>query len=500
MPEHLRIAVTGLAATYPFGGVFWDYAQYVLGLSRLGHDVLYIEDTGRWAYDVVDETFVKGGDRNASCFARQIAALEPDLADRWFFRDAEGRVYGRPWPDVVAFCRSADLFLHISASCWMRDEYFAAARVAFIDSDPMYTQASVPDYMSGTLPDAPPGRRHARPSALTIGQIQRRVADAFGTDPVALQSGSRTAPAVSPHHVAMYLASRLTHASPVEIGQLVGRHDPGSVLRAIATIHPLLQEDSVFGQAVEQVAGRLRVDILRQHDVFFTFAENVGAPDCRVPGDVFDWIPTRQPIVMDCFDNARVSVANRRGTLTTVASWESTEGGPTVDGVSYGGKNVEFERFIDLPKRVSVPLELALSGRPPRGRLAQHGWRLINPYEVSRDPWVYRQYLAQSAGEWSVAKHAYVASRSGWFSCRTACYLALGVPAVVQDTGFGVSIPTGEGVFAFSTLDEAVDSIERLAGDPERHARAAQALAAEYFDSDKVLTGLIERAMGEDAA
>jgi hypothetical protein len=495
MPERLRIAVTGLAATYPFGGVFWDYAQYLLGLSRLGHDVLYIEDTGKWAYDVVDETFVKSGGRNAARFAHHIAALEPDLADRWFFRDAEGDVFGRPWRDVAAFCRAADLFLHISASCWMRDEYFAAGRVAFIDSDPMYTQASVPDYVPGTAQGHPRGERRNRPSVVTIDQIRRRVADAFGTAPVALGPGSRTVAAVSPHEIAMYLASRLTHASPVEIGQLLGGRDQRSVLRAIATIHPLLQEDTVFGQAVEQVAGRLRVDILGQHDVFFTFAENIGAPDCRVPSDVFGWMSTRQPIVMDCFSGARIQVANRRGTLTTVASWESTEGGPTVDGVSYGGKNVEFERFIELPKHVSVPLELALSGRPPRERLAQHGWRLINPYEVSCDPWVYRRFLAQSSGEWSVAKNAYVASRSGWFSCRTACYLALGVPAVVQDTGFGASIPTGEGVLAFSTLDEAVDSIERLAGDPERHSRAAQALAAEYFDSNKVLTGLIERAM-----
>jgi hypothetical protein len=235
--------------------------------------------------------------------------------------------------------------------------------------------------------------------------------------------------------------------------------------------------------------------MIRQHDVFFTFAENFGAADCRVPTGLFPWIPTRQPIVLDRFRSAAVPTGGRRRVLTTVASWESTEGGRTVDGVSYGGKNIEFERFIDLPGRVTVPLELALSGRPPRERFAEHGWRLIDPYEVSHDPWVYRDFLAHSFGEWSAEKNAYVASRSGWFSCRTACYLALGVPAIVQDTGFGVAIPTGEGLFTFKTVDEAADAINRLAGDPERHSRAACALAAEYFDSDKVLTALIGQAM-----
>ena len=146
--DRLRIVVTGLAITFPLGGVFWDYLQYPLGLHRLGHDVLYIEDTGRWCYEPRGETFVEDGARNARWLADNIAALEPALADRWFFRDATGRTFGRSWRDVVRFCREADLFLHVSASCWMRDEYFAAGRVVFLDSDPLYTQASVPAYLS----------------------------------------------------------------------------------------------------------------------------------------------------------------------------------------------------------------------------------------------------------------------------------------------------------------------------------------------------------------
>jgi hypothetical protein len=394
MTSGMRIAVTGLAATYPLGGVFWDYLQYALGLHRLGHEVLYIEDTGRWCYDPRGVTFIEDGTRNARWLARKLAALEPELADRWFFRDATGRTFGRAWPDVVRFCREADLFLNVSASCWMRDEYFATERVAFLDSDPVYTQAWVPAY----------------------------VADS---------------------------------ATPEE---------------------------------------RSRIEMMRRHDAFFTFGENIGAIDCAVPTELFDWMPTRQPVVLDLFWAATKPPSARRRVCTTVASWEPTEVGPTVSGVTYTGKSAEFERFIDLPARSALPLELAISGRPPLPRLRRSGWRLRDGFAVSYDPWVYLDYLASSTAEFSVAKNAYVAARTGWFSTRTACYLALGVPAVVQDTGFGRLIPTGEGLLTFATVDEAADAIERVASEPERHSRAARALARVYFDSDRVLTELLNRA------
>ena len=171
-------------------------------------------------------------------------------------------------------------------------------------------------------------------------------------------------------------------------------------------------------------------------------------------------------MVLECFAKARVPLEARRRVLTTVASWEPTEGGPVVKGITYRGKSAEFERFIDLPSRSALPLELALSGTIPSARLREHGWRVRDAYEVSYDPWVYCSYLARSFGEWSVAKNAYVASRSGWFSCRTACYLALGIPVVVQDTGFSKIIPSGEGILAFETLDEASDAIANLLASP----------------------------------
>jgi hypothetical protein len=391
-----RIVVTGLAATFPLGGVFWDYAQYVLGFQRLGHEVLYLEDTGRWCYDPGASTFIESGSSSAALLERHLAAMDAELADRWFFRDAAGQTFGRPWPDVVDFCRAADLFLHISASCWMREEYLAAQTLAFLDSDPMYTQASIPAYLAGTA-----------------------------------------------------------------------------------------DEDA-----------RRRIEMLKQHDVFFTFGENIGAADCRVPAGLFNWIATRQPIVLSCWENASVSVSARRRVLTTVASWEPSENGPIIDDVAYRGKSTELERFIDLPQRSTVPLEVALSGPAPYERLRSCGWWIRDGYEVSADPWIYRDYLARSLGEWSVAKNAYVAGRTGWFSCRTACYLALGVPAVVQDTGFSRFLPVGEGLLAFQTAEEALDAIERVAREPQRHVAAAQSIARQCFDSDKVLTQLLEQAEG----
>jgi hypothetical protein len=393
----LRIVISGLVATYPLGGVFWDYLQYVLGFRKLGHDVLYLEDCGRWCYDPEQQTFVEESDRNARYLAEHIARLDPALGERWFFRDVRGRTYGLAWGKVVEFCRSADLLINVSNSCLARDEYFAASRVAFIDSDPMYTQASVRKSEEGD--------------------------------------------------------------------------DDGA-------------------------AAQERMEILRNHDVFLTFGENVGDPDCRIPTEPLTWMPTRQPIVLDCFISSAIPLASRRRVLTTVASWEPSEKGPTLGGVRYRGKSVEFERFMSIPSSSPVPMELAMSGPAPLERLRAAGWRVLDAYEISADPWRYREYLADSFGEWSVAKNAYVLSRSGWFSCRSACYLALGVPVIVQETGFSRHIPVGEGVLAFSTLEESRAAIAELTANPDRHARAAREIACEYFASEKILAKFIDDALG----
>jgi hypothetical protein len=392
--ERLRIVTTGLAVTYPFGGVFWDYMQYALGLLRLGHDVLYLEDTGKWCYDPEVATWVEDGTRNVTPFAHHVAKLDPDLADRWCFRDCTGRVHGKSWNDVVSFCRSADLFLNISATAWMRDELRCPGRTALVDTDPLYTQL-------GFLGDA--------------SEEARRIAE-----------------------------------------------------------------------SLKQI-----------YDVFFTIGENIGQPTCLAPTGSLNWLPLRQPVVLDCFASSIVPLAVRRRVLTTVASWEPTESGPVIDGVKFHGKSAEFLRFLDLPSHSPVPIEVALSGAAPVEQLRQHGWIVRDGREASADPWTYRDYLAHSTAECSVAKNAYVAAHTGWFSYRTACYLALGVPAVVQDTGFSRTIATEEGLFSFHTLEEAAEAIARIIREPERQSAAAQSVAVDFFDSRKVLPRLIEDAFAK---
>jgi hypothetical protein len=162
-------------------------------------------------------------------------------------------------------------------------------------------------------------------------------------------------------------------------------------------------------------------------------------------------------------------------------------------GQRYGMKSTSFRQFCDLPRRCEVPLLLGLGGssQPPRERLREDGWLLRNAIEFTRSPWQYQDFIQQSAGEFSVAKHGYVASNSGWFSERSANYLASGRPVVLQDTGFSDVLPTGEGLLAFKTIEEAVESLKGVRRDLERHSRAARAIAAEYFDSNKVLSDLL---------
>jgi hypothetical protein len=164
-------------------------------------------------------------------------------------------------------------------------------------------------------------------------------------------------------------------------------------------------------------------------------------------------------------------------------------------------KSESFELIRGLPAHSAVPLEIALGGdKAPREELRQSGWHIADPLAVTRDPWSYQEYLQNSLGELSVAKNGYVVSRSGWFSERTACYLTAGRPAVVQDTGFSQHLPCGNGLWAFHNLESALDGLSNVTIGYDQQCRAARELAAEYFDSDKVLTKLLDCAFSTDDA
>lgn len=234
---------------------------------------------------------------------------------------------------------------------------------------------------------------------------------------------------------------------------------------------------------------------LAGHDVYFTVGERIGASDCPIPTCGIRWYPTRQPVVLDQWP---VIKAPDPGRFTTVASWRGPYGPVEHDGRTYGLKVHQFRRFLEVPARARGTFELALDIHPAdaadRATLIAHGWRIIDPGAVAASPEAFRRYVQASGAEFSVAQGIYVETESGWFSDRTVRYLASGKPALVQDTGFSRNLPTGEGLLAFRTLDEAIDGARRIARDYDRHCRAARALAEQYFSADVVLRDLVDRA------
>lgn len=229
---------------------------------------------------------------------------------------------------------------------------------------------------------------------------------------------------------------------------------------------------------------------LAGHDAYVTVGLNLGRPDCPIPTLGLRWHPLPPPVVLAEWQ----PIAERRDCYTTVADWRGY--GPIEwQGVRYGQKADEFLRIVDLPRRVSVPLEICLAIHPDEPALPDlraGGWRLVDPGVEAADVEVYRRYIRRSRGELSVAKHGYVAGRTGWVSDRTACYLAAGRPAVVQDTGAGRDLTLGEGLLAFDDADGAVAALAAVERDYDHHAAAARALAAEYFGARQVLGRLLD--------
>jgi hypothetical protein len=397
----MRIIVTGLIASYPLGGVSWDYVQYVKGLHLLGHEVFYLEDTGKWGdsseergkwvYNPQLGTFTEDCGFNLHYLEKVLAYVGPAMRRHWAFRSPKGEYFGLTEKEIEKTCDEADLFVNISGCCLLRERYQGCCKKVYIDTDPLYTQFKLDAAHRGT-----------------------------------------------------------------------------------ATSDQAYSADSIL-----------------KHDYFFTFGENIGDPSCRIPMCGLPWHKTRQPIVAQDWPFTFTPSARA---FTTVMSWKSEDTLPSINGESYGGKNVEFMKFMNLPSRVLVPIEIALSGPAPLDQLRQNGWQVVDGYEKSVTMNAYRNHLGHSRGEWSIAKNVYVASRSGWFSTRSAAYLALGKPVVVQDTGFRRYLPIGCGLFAFSTLDEAVSAIERIESNYRLHCEAARTIAEEQFKSETVLTRLLHDA------
>lgn len=234
------------------------------------------------------------------------------------------------------------------------------------------------------------------------------------------------------------------------------------------------------------------IKMLAAHDTLFSFGENLGARDCGVPVEKFRWLPTRQPVVMELWNGQPLG----GDTFTTITTWQNK--GKNIEWQNqmwYWTKDREFETFLDLPKHRSEKFELAATvDDDVKSLLKNHGWQQTSSIEMSRDTERYRAYIMQSRGEFTVARDQYVRANTGWFSDRSACYLAAGRPVITQETGFSKLFPTGKGLFGFRTMDDILRAVDAIETDYAANCRAARDIAAEYFTAEKVVGSLMERA------
>ncbi len=232
---------------------------------------------------------------------------------------------------------------------------------------------------------------------------------------------------------------------------------------------------------------------LDQYQFFFTVGQNVGRPEFRIPTLGIAWEPILPPVVLDLWP-AHIDASCER--LSTIGDWHGSQYAD-FESERYGGKREEFLRFLDVPKRTGRPIEVALCmfqhDYEDLGLLHWNEWIVRDPYLYAGDLESYREFIQFSRAELSVAKSGYVKSRSGWFSDRTACYLASGKPAVIQSTQLEEHLATGMGLLTFETVDEACAALEEVDDAYLEHCQAARRIAETYFDSAIVLASILDR-------
>jgi hypothetical protein len=375
-----RITVCGYMLRYPVAGMIFAYLHWVLGLERLGHEVVYVEESGDWNAPCFDPVANTSGD-DPSAGLRIVRELLERFGSRTrtiFLSRADDSVYGASREELDEILAGTDLLVNVGGVCWL-PEFEQCPHRALVDMDPLFTQVGL------------------------------------------------------------------------------------------------------FGGGV-----------LDRHDTHWTYGANVGRPGCDVPLAGVAWRPVVPPVVPD-FWQTNTSPASPA--FTTIATWDAY-GAVTHEGRRYGQKDVEFARVVELPRGAARPIEVALKGGDDsvRAMLRESGWQIRDAHTLLYFD-DYRAFLTASSGEVSVAKHAYVATRSGWFSDRSVCYLAASRPVVLQDTGFSQVLPGGEGVLWFDDVDGARAALEQVASDPTRHQRAAREIARAVFDYREVLPRFVEGAL-----
>jgi hypothetical protein len=380
-----KVIVSGILFWYPLAGVTYQFLHYLIGLRKLGYDVYYIEDSGRWVYDPVARSITGDAWPNVS---RVVKTLEAHgFAGKWAFRGAypNGPCYGLSESEIFALYREADALLNVTGAQEIRDEQQVIKKRIYVESDPFSAQVKL-----------------------------------FNGD--------------------------------------------------------------------EKVRA-----LLDAHHAFFSFGENLGQPDCDVPLDR-TWLPTRQPVATELWcEGAEASGGSAYNTITT---WHNDGKGVEYRGeVYHWTKDREFVRFLELPEsRSQLQFELATDAdEKARALLESHKFRVGDGVAVSASVESYRDYICHARGEFTVARDQYVRPHTGWFSDRSACYLAAGRPVITQETGFSKFIPSGCGLFGFTTLDDVLAAIDAIESDYAKHSRAALEIAREYFAAERVLASLMDR-------
>ena len=384
-----RIVVMGFMGSMPIAGVIWQHVHYVLGLRRLGHDVVYIEDSARLPYN--PETFEVTDEFDYAAQVLTRLAREFDFKSRWGYcaRYLPGTpTAGMSLKRIRQLYRDADAILNVCGAQEFNEDLLVSDRILYIESDP-------------------------------------------GVEQIKIDKGVKST-----------------------------------------------------------------VEYLRRHHALFTFGENIGTKDFPVPLHGFKWHRTRQPVVTDLWKTAHSP--SRAAVLTTIANW-STSGLKDImwRGKKYlWSKSREFLRFISAPQQARETFEMAtnIDDLRTRRKFERKGWRLTSPLQMSVDYWRYRDYIQRSKGEFTVAKDQYVRLSTGWFSDRSACYLAAGRPVITQETGFTENYGSKEGLLSFQTVDEIVDAVRKINAEYAKHSRAARALACEVFEAEKVLASILDRA------
>ncbi len=383
------IIIGGFLGLLPVGGIAWHYIQYVIGFRQMGYDVYYLEDTR--LHPIFGETW-----NDSSETIAKLSELMKSfgLEDRFIYLDElTQRVYGKTRRQYLEICESADIFLNISCSNVIREEYSTIPVRILLDTDPMFTQ------------------------------IQMKSNQAFTSEKGSLNE----------------LAAWHTH--------------------------------------------------------HFTFGENISNKDCLIPKGPYSWKTTRQPICMDYWRKEEKSSLDML--FTTLMNWKAGKK-LNYGGEEWGQKDVTFPIVQDLPKlipdasfKIAVNQTANDANKEQLNHLVEVGWKIISATEASGDHWTYQNFIKSSCAEISVAKETYVKAKTGWFSDRSACYLASGRPVVAQDTGWSKFYPTGSGLFSFSNELEALEAIRKISDDWKTHSDKAREIANAYFGHEKVLGDLI---------